>query len=95
MVVVDAGAIGPLVRMLSSTSEHNVDQAVWALANLAGEPSLCSLLLESGILPKILPLTDVSVKYILNSVFVISVLRQQMNQEQLALFETPCGLSRI
>jgi hypothetical protein len=62
MVVVGAGAVHLFVHLLSSPSEDNVDQAVWAIGNLAGDPSLGTLIFESGVLPTLLRLTDVSVE---------------------------------
>jgi HEAT repeat protein len=49
--VVEAGAVPPLIQLLYSPHEKVLEQAAWALGNIAGENPACrDILLASGAL---------------------------------------------
>lgn len=52
--VVEAGAIKPFIRLLSSSSSNVQEQSVWALGNIAGD--LCLLTQDLGVILPILVL---------------------------------------
>lgn len=55
--IVDYNAVPALVRLLSSPSNDVVNQAVWALGNIAGDnPGFQLLVIENGMLPPLLSL---------------------------------------
>lgn len=55
--VVEAGAIGPFIQLLSSPNTNVCEQAVWALGNIAGDGAeLRDLVIKFGIIPPLLKL---------------------------------------
>lgn len=51
-IVMDAGAVAPLIRLVHSPSENCRDQASWALGNLAGDGAVCrDECLRHGLIP--------------------------------------------
>ncbi|KAL3109514.1 hypothetical protein niasHT_011669 [Heterodera trifolii] len=59
MTMVNAGAVGPLLKLCSSPSLKLSEQAVWCIANMAGDGvQLRDLLISEGILPLLVGLAD-------------------------------------
>ncbi len=55
--VVESGAIGPFVKLLSSPNSNVCEQAVWALGNIAGDGSeLRDMVIKAGIITPLLAL---------------------------------------
>lgn len=75
--VVHAGAIPKFVRLLANTTHLNiVEQAAWAIGNIAGDgPELRDKVLEGGVLDPLLKLIDlpnVSLGFLQNTTWTIS-----------------------
>lgn len=59
--IVNEGGIGLLIKHISDSPEEIADHCIWALSNMVGErslPKLRELILETGILEALQPLTD-------------------------------------
>jgi len=55
--VVESGAVGPFVKLLSSPNSNVCEQAVWALGNIAGDGAeLRDLVIKNGIIEPLLAL---------------------------------------
>lgn len=54
-MIINNGAVGPLVRLLSSPSPEVREQAVWALGNIAGDGArFRDYVLQSGVMEPLL-----------------------------------------
>ena len=55
--VVNAGAVGPFVKLLSSPRQNVAEQAVWAIGNIAGDgPNLRDFVIKLGCVAPLLNL---------------------------------------
>lgn len=81
-VIVNAGALPKLVKLLESPHKNIAEQAAWALGNIAGDgPDLRDQVIESGALPILLKLleSDLNISAVRNIVWTISNLCRNKN----------------
>jgi len=80
--VVESGAVGPFVRLLSSVNSNVCEQAVWALGNIAGDGAeLRDLVIKCGIVEPLLALVrpDTPSTFLRNITWTLSNLCRNKN----------------